>query len=152
MVFPVQLKNFVPAGVMADEELAHALGSRGEGVTWIFPRELERALERSPGVRARISGLPVQVFDQAEVNRIGDPLFGNLLRLAGMTGADVALIPTKLEYAESGAYVLSAAMIDTRSGRVNWYGVLEGTPGEAADPAALASVADLLARTLLPFG
>ncbi len=152
MVLPVQLKNSVPPGVLADEELAHALRSRGEGVTWIFPPALEQALERSPGVRARIFGLPVQVFDQAEVNRVGDPLFGDLLRLSTMTGADVALIPTKLEYAETGAFILGAAVITARSGRVSWYGVMEGTAGDAEDPAVLASVADLLARTLLPFG
>jgi hypothetical protein len=152
MVLPVQLMNSVPPGVLADEELAHALRSRGQGVTWVFPPGLEEALERSPGVPARISGLPVQVFDQAEVNRIGDPLFGNLLRLSTLTGAEVALIPTKLEYAETGAYVLGAAIIAARTGRVGWYGVLEGIAGEAENPAALASVADLLARTLLPFG
>lgn len=152
MVLPIQLKNSVPTGVLADEEVAHALGSRGEGVTWVFPPDLEQALERSPGVPARIFGLPVQVFDQAEVNRIGDPLYGNLLRLSTMTGADVALLPTKLEYAETGAYVLGAAVIAARTGRVSWYGVVEGIAGEAENPAALASVADLLARTLLPFG
>ncbi len=152
MVLPIQRKTSVPSGVLADEEVAHALGARGEGVRWIFPPELQKALDRSPGVPARISGLPVQVFDQAEVNRVGDPLFGHLLRLAGMTGADVALIPTKLEYTEAGTYLLGAALIGTRNGRVSWYGVLEGIPGEAENPAAMASIADLLAKTLLPFG
>jgi hypothetical protein len=152
MVLPVQLKNRVPSGVMVDQELAHALGSRGEGVTWVFPPELEEALRRSPGVRARTSGLPVHIFDQAEVNRIGDPLFGDLLRLSTLTGADVALLPVKLEYSDSGAYVLGAALVAVRTGRVPWYGVVEGNQGEADSPAALASVADLLARALLPFG
>jgi hypothetical protein len=103
-------------------------------------------------VPTRITGLGVQIFEQAEVDRVGDPLFGNLLRLSTLAGADVALIPTKLEYTDSGAFVLGVALIGTRTGRVSWYGVLEGAPGEADDPAAIASIADRLARTLLPFG
>ncbi|MBT8397761.1 MAG: hypothetical protein HKO65_01675 [Gemmatimonadetes bacterium] len=152
MVLPVQQKTAVPSGVTADPELAHALRSKGDGVTWVFPPELEEALQRSPGVSVRLHGLPVQVFSRAEVNRIGDPLFGNLVRLATLTGADVALIPVRLEYGESGAFIMSTALIDTRSGRVAWYGVLEGEPGESGDPAALASVTEALAATLFPFG
>jgi hypothetical protein len=146
------MKTGVARDVLADSELAHALRARGEGVTWLFPPDLEEALERSPGLQARIRGLPVQVFGQAEVNRIGDPLFGNIVRLAGLTGADVALLPVELKYAENGAFNLGAALIGTRTGRVSWYGVVEGSPGGAENPATLASVAEVLARVLLPFG
>jgi hypothetical protein len=152
MVLPVQLKTGITQDVLADSELAHALRARGGGVTWVFPPDLEEALGRSPGLRARIRGLPVQIFGQAEVNRIGDPLFGNLVRLAGLTGADVALIPVELKYGEGGAFNLGAALIATRTGRVSWYGVVEGSSGGAGNPATLASVAEMLARTLLPFG
>jgi hypothetical protein len=152
MVLPIQMETAVPSGVLADPELTHALRSRGEGVTWVFPPELEEALERSPGVSSRIRGLPVHIFNQAEVDRVGDPLFGNLLRLASLTGADVALIPIELKYGESGAYTLGTALIGTRTGRVSWYGVVEGDPGEARDIATLASLTEKLARALLPFG
>ena len=152
MVFPVQLKAGVPGGVFADPELAHALRTRGEGVQWIFPPEMEEILGRSPGVPAQVRGLPVQMFLQAEVNRVGDPLFGHLLRLSGLTGADVALIPVELRYGEGEAYLMSAALIGIRTGRVFWYGVTEGDPGEAAHPGTLASVTEKLARALLPFG
>jgi hypothetical protein len=113
---------------------------------------MDEILQRSPGVPAQIRGLPVQVFLQAEVNRVGDPLYGHLLRLAGLTGADVALIPVELKYGEDAAYLIAAALISTSSGRVIWYGVMEGDSGEAQSPAALASVAEMLARALLPFG
>ena len=152
MVLPVQLRSGVPQGLEADPELAFALRNRGEGVTWVFPPEMDRILERSPWVPVQIRGLPVQIFLQAEVNRVGEPLFGYLLRLAGMTGADVALIPVQLKYAESGAYVVSAALINNRTGRVIWYGVVEGTAGGAQNLASLASVAEVLAKALLPFG
>lgn len=152
MVLPVQLKRGVPRGVLADSELAHALRTRGEAVSWVFPPELEEALERSPGVPARITGLPVQFFLQAQVNRVGDPLFGHLYRLAGLTGADVALIPVELRYGEAGTYTLAAALVATRNGSVAWYGVMEGEPGGAEDPATLASLAERMARALLPLG
>jgi len=152
MVFPVQQKVALPSGLTADQELAHALRSRGDGVTWTFPPELEEALRKSPGVSVRLHGLPVQVFNQAEVDRVGDPLFGNLLRLATLTGADIALIPTRLEYGETGTFILSTVLISPRTGRVAWYGVLEGLPGEPWDPAVLASATEALARTLFPFG
>ena len=152
MVLPVQLKRAVPQGILADSELAHALRARGEGVSWIFPPELEEVLERSPGVPAQITGLPVQFFLQTQVNRVGDPLFGHLYRLAGLTGADVALIPVELRFDEDGSYILAVALVAPRNGRVAWYGVMEGEPGDADDPATLASLAESMARALLPFG
>jgi hypothetical protein len=152
MVLPVQLKTGVPRGLLADPELAHALRARGEGVTWVFPPEIEGILERSPGVPTQIRGLPVQMFLQGEVNRVGDPLFGHLLRLGGVTGADVALIPVELKYGEDGAFLMSVALVGTRTGRVSWYGVVEGGAGEAQDPATLALVAEQMAKTLLPYG
>ena len=152
MVLPVQLKSMVPQGVTADPELAHSFRARGEGINWVFPPEIEEIVQRSPGVNAQINGLQVQVFLQAEVNRIGEPLYGQMIRLGGLTGADVAIIPVQLEYGEGGAYILRAAVLGTRTGRVSWYGVLEGEPGEPGDPATLASVTEKLARVVLPFG
>ena len=152
MVFPVQLKSSVPGGVLADAELAHALRTRGEGVSWVFADEMDEILARSPGVPAQIRGLPVQMFLQAEVDRVGDPLFGHLLRMGALTGADVALLPVELKYGEGEAYLISAALIGIRTGHVIWYGVLEGDPGEPRHPATLASATERLARALLPFG
>jgi hypothetical protein len=152
MVLPVQLQSGVPQGLPADLELAHALRTRGEEVSWVFPPEIDEILARSPGVSAQTRGLPVHVFLQAEVNRVGDPLFGQLLRMASLTGADVALIPVELKYGPDGSFSMAAALIGTRTGHVNWYGVVGGSPGGVNDPAALASVADRLARALLPFG
>jgi len=152
MVLPVQLRSGVPQGIQPDPELAHALRTQGEGVTWVFPPEIEEALRRSPAVPSQIRGLPVHVFLQAEVNRVGEPLFGHLIRLGGLTGADVALIPVELKYGEGGAYSMSVALVGINTGRVSWFGVIGGGTGEARNPATLASVAEVLARTLLPFG
>jgi len=152
MVLPIQQKLGVPEGLTVDSELAHALRSRGRAVTWAFPSDIDEVLARSPGVRVQTNALPVQIFRQAEVNRIGDPLFGIILRLGGLTGADVALIPVELRYGPGGAYILSVALVGVRTGRVSYYGVMEGKAGAADDPGALASVAEVVARTLLPLG
>jgi hypothetical protein len=152
MVLPIQIQTPASMGTSPDEELAFALRTRGADVSWVFPPELDEILHRAPGVQARIRGLPVQAFLQAEVDRVGDPLFGNLVRMAALTGADVALIPVELAYGETGSFVLKAALVTLRTGRVGWFGVLEGAQGTAEDPGALVSVAEALAMALLPMG
>jgi hypothetical protein len=152
LVLPVQLRAGVPEGMQADEELAHAFRTLGQGVEWIFPPEMDALLSRSPGASARIRDLPVRVFLQADVERIGDPLYGELRRLSALTGAGLALIPVELRYSEAGAYRVTGALVSLRSGRVNWLGVVEGDVRGAADPGALASVAERLARAVVPPG
>ena len=150
MVLPVQ----IVAGVQGDPdaELAFSLSARAPGVSWIMPAEIDRALARSPTIDARTRGLPVSSFLAAEVQRVGDPLFGQLLRMSALVDAEVAFIPVSM--AGSGPGVseptrLSATLIHIRTGRVLWFGVVEGEAAPADDPRALASVADALARTLL---
>ena len=152
LVLPVQLRQGVPAGVTVDEELAFALRSRGETVGWVFPPEMEEALRRSPGMPARLVDLPVGMFLQAEVKRIGDPLYGEIRRLGALAGADVALIPIELRYDQEGAYRLTAALVSVLTGRVPWLGVVEGAEGGAEEPGTLASLADALALAVVPLG
>lgn len=151
MVLPVQNLVGVEPSLTPDPELGHALRARGGEVEWVFPPEMETMLRRSPGVRAQIRNLPVGVFLQAEVRRIGDPLYGHIRRLAGLTGAEVALLPVELRFS-GDEYQIGAAIVDPRSGRVLWYGIVAGGPGRAQDPGTLASAIDALARTLLPWG
>lgn len=152
MVLPIQQKTGVPEGLTADSELAHALGIRGKSINWVFPPELDDAVQRAPGIRVQTRGLPVQVFKQTQVNRIGDPLYGNLVRLGSLTGADVALIPVELKYGPEDTYILSLTLVGVRTGRVSYYGVMEGMAGAPNDPATLASMAEEVARTILPLG
>jgi hypothetical protein len=152
LVLPVQLHAGIPDGTPADAELAHALRTHGHDVGWVFPPEVDELLARSPGVSALIRELPVGVFLRAEVERIGDPLYGDLRRLSALTGAGMALIPVELRRMEAGSYRITAALVSLRSGRVNWQGVVEGDVRVEADPAALASAAERLARAVLPLG
>jgi hypothetical protein len=152
MVLPVQAE--VGVGGDADAELAFALSSLEGGVNWVFRSRLDAAAERSPGIGARTTGLPVGMFLRVEVQRVGDPLYGDLRRLAALVGADVALIPILVAPGEADAGGLvplqtTVTMIDVRSGRVIWFGVVAGEPGELSDPGTLASAMDRLARRLL---
>lgn len=151
LVLPVQLRQGTSSGVTIDEEIAYALPARSERVSWVFPPEVEGILRRSPGVAATVHDLPVGIFLQAEVNRIGDPLYGEIRRLTTLVGADIALIPVALDYAE-GAYNLSVALVSPVTGRVLWFSILQGEAGPADAPATLASISDTLARALVPMG
>lgn len=154
MVLPAQGVAGVAGDV--DAELAFALRDRGAGVTWIFPPRLQEVLNRSPGLGGRIHGLHVGVFGAGEVRRIGDPLYGDLRRVAAVVDAEVALIPIRAWAHTAGGGAgdgvrvrVSTALIHVRTGRVLWFGVVEGEPGPAADAAGLASAAEALARALL---
>ena len=151
MVLPVQAVQGLPESVNA--ELVFALNSRGADVDWIVPDELRAMLARSPGLDAPIEGLPVGFFMQVEVERVGDPLFGILRRLTAVTGAPWVLIPVVARYragdaGEDGTAEVAAALLDARSGRVLWFGVVEGVSGRADEPAVLATALDEMVKTL----
>jgi hypothetical protein len=153
MIMPVQATRGVAGNASA--ELVDALRARGRGVRWIIPDTLRAALARSPALDVPLDALPVGVFLRAEVNRLGDPMFGYLRRLNALTGATVALIPVEVRYRAAtaerpGAVEFVAALVSAETGRVGWFGVVEGEPGEPSSPRALASAADALARRLIP--
>ncbi len=155
MVFPVQLRQGVAGDPTA--ELVDALGARGRGVRWLMPDSLRALLARSPSLDVPLDAMPVGVFLRTQVNRIGDPIFAYLRRLNALTGGKVALIPVEIRAraatAERPAVVeLAVALVDAESGRVYWFGVVEGEPGDGGSPRALASTADALARRLFPPG
>lgn len=154
LVFPVQ-RNL---GVAGDPtaELVFALEGPGAGPAWLLPADLEALLLRSPGLDAPLRDLPVDVFLQAQVNRIGDPIYGVLRRIGALTDAEVALLPVAVRPGQGAAspagaapieYV--AALIEVRTGRVLWFGVEAGSAGSADDVARLASAAEALARRLV---
>lgn len=148
LVLPTQLREGIPEGVTVDEEVAYALRSRSEAVAWVFAPEVEEILQRSPGVQASLRSLPVEMFLQGEVRRIGDPLYGEIRRLTTLVGADIAIIPILLRYGDDGAYHLVATLLEPVTGRVLWFSTVDGTMGPADGPGTLASVADGLARAV----
>lgn len=151
LVLPVQQVLGVSGD--PDAELAFGLRDRTQAVTWVLPHEVEEILARSPAINASTRGLPVGLFLRAEVRRIGDPLFGELRRMAALVNADAVLLPVQAALAadvgEDPTIRWSVALIEVRTGRVPWFGVVEGGAFPAGDPRGLASSVDRLARTLL---
>lgn len=160
IVFPVQRNLGVQGDATA--EMVFALEGPGAGPRWLFPDELRRVLARSPGLDAPLDNLPVDVFLRAQVNRIGDPIYGVMRRIGAVTGADVALLPVAVrpgapavdsagnavEGHAPAEYV--AALLEVRTGRVIWFGIEEGMAGAPDNPGLLASAAEALARRLVP--
>lgn len=154
IVLPVQSVQGVPGDV--DAELAFTLRDRGREVEWVFEDEIEQVLARSPAVRARTRGLPVGVFLQAEVQRVGDPLFGEFRRLGALMDAEVILLPVQASFEANqsvdGAVPrvrFTVALLSARSGHVVWFGIEEGGEFSQQDPRGLASAVENLARTML---
>jgi hypothetical protein len=152
MILPIQQLFGVPGD--PDAELLYGLRSRGADVTWVPPDDLERALERSPSLQARTRGLAVGQFFAAEVLRVGDPLFGELYRLSALVRAEAVVLPIRAEIVrnpdeEEPRVRMTMALIETRSGRVGWFSILEGDPHPLDDPRLLASAVDRVSKTLL---
>ena len=151
LVLPVQQNLGVRGDV--DAELAYGLQDRGDGVEWVLPAEVDEVLARSPAVQARTRGLPVGTFTVAEVQRIGDPLYGELRRMASLVSAEIILLPIQAAVDTTAGgdprVRFWTALIEIRTGNVMWFSVLEGESFPADDPRGLASAVDELARTLL---
>ena len=152
MLFPVQIRAGVPGD--ASPEIVFALRTRGSEVHWILPDELEALLARAPAVDSAVRGLPVGIFLSAEVERIGDPLFGQLRRLGALTGSDIAVIPVAVRAGAEGVggasvVEIAATIVNVRTGQVIWFGIVAGRPGSVADFGSVASAVEALAETLL---
>ncbi len=118
MVLPVQSSTRLSGA--PDPELAFALDDRAPEVSWLMPTRLREVLARSPGVRVALDALEVSSFLRGEVTRIGDPLWGDLLRLAAVTDAEMALIPVMVRSAPTAdgtavAIEITAVLLNARS-------------------------------------
>ncbi|HEX2093883.1 MAG TPA: hypothetical protein VHG28_15880 [Longimicrobiaceae bacterium] len=156
LVLPVQATSGLPAEAQqrVGAEILFALGERESRVTWISPEELERALRRSPGFAGDPRNLPADPLMHHRERRAVEPLIGELRRYAALTDARLALLPRSVAFlrhagADMGRVRLSAALIDTRSGDLVWWGEAEGDPAAVADTRALASAAAALAARML---
>ena len=113
-----------------DAELAFGLRDRTRALTWVLPYQLDEVLARSPGISASPRGLPVRQFLQAEVCRSGDPLYGEFRRMAALVDADPVLSPVQAALSsnvdEDPRVDWSVALMEVSTGRVHWFGIVEG--------------------------
>ena len=152
VVFPVQNVS-VPGD--ADRELTFALDRRRGTDQWVLPGELRRSLARSPQLEVALDALPVGLFLQAEVRRVGDPLYGMIRRAASLSGAELALLPVGVAFrpgpadGSPGRLELLAAVVSVTSGQVVWLDRVEGAAETSDDPGGMARVMDALATRLV---
>lgn len=172
LVFPVQ-RDLVEGS--SDRELAYALDSRRGASRWVLPDELRASLARSPGMDVPTEDMPVDIFFQAEVERIGDPLYGMIRRAASLFDARAAIIPLSVSYRppemapegsggeattegqvapapNTGAVEVFGVLIDVLTGSVMWRGIREAEASGPDDPAGLSRAMDAFATGFLPGG
>jgi hypothetical protein len=160
LVFPVQ-EGSVPSPdanarhwpverAALDAEIAFWLQQAAPRTTWQMPEAIDRAIARSPTLAVNPRALAVGAFQHAQVKRIGDPLFGDLYRIAAVLNANVAVVPVAAEYigvdAAQAALTIATAIINPQDGTVIWFGVIAGAEKGAGSQGAVASAAQAFAR------
>jgi hypothetical protein len=165
MLLPVQAATptvTLPAGALSaqalnsddrallEAELSFWLPQAAPRIRWVLPAAIVDRVERSPTLEVRPRDLPVQDFLRARLRSIGDPLYGDLRKLALLMDVRSALLPIGAIWAQetdsTGRVYLALALIDTTGGAVIWYGVVAGAAGARADASTIASTAQALAR------
>lgn len=160
LVFPVQngfvpvadaqLEHFPADRAAVDAEIAYWLQQARPGTKWLLPETIDRTLARSPTLAIDPRALAIGAFQRAQVKRIGDPLFGDLARLAAVLNAQVALVPVAAEFIgadrETAVLNIATAVIDPTDGDVLWFGVIAGTETGAGSEAGIAAGAQAFAR------
>ncbi|MBR9988849.1 MAG: hypothetical protein KFH98_03785 [Gemmatimonadetes bacterium] len=132
-----------------EAELSYWVVEHAHRVSWVLPDAVERASSGSAALRINVRDLRVSDFQRSRLQSIGDPLYGDLRRIAAVTDARLALLPIGAvwipEGVGTGRVHVAAALIDTMGGRVLWYGVAAGSIGAPDDPSVAASAARALA-------
>ena len=135
-----------------EAELGFWLPSNSPRVEWVLPEAIERAVQRSPAIEVRVRDLAVRDFLRARLTQIGDPLYGELRRVAALLDTRYALLPIGgvwiPEQGGGGRIHVALALIDTMGGNVLWSGVAAGKTGPLDDPAVVASAAEAVARLI----
>jgi hypothetical protein len=131
-----------------EAEIAYWL-KQTAGSRWFGPDLIDRALQRSPGLDIRPRELAVGSFYRAQVKRIGDPLFGDLRRLAAVFDAQIAVVPVAAEFVgktrETARLNIATAII-ALDADVKWFGIIEGSEAGVGEQGAIASAAQAFVR------
>ena len=136
-----------------DAEISYWLQQNGSTKLWTLPAAVQKSLARSPGMDVDAGNLSVGIFQRARVERIGDPLFGDIRKVAAFSDAQLAVIPVSAEYVgenEQNARVEIATAIIKMDADVLWFGVITGTETGVGSDAAVASAAQAFARAFAP--
>lgn len=144
----------------ANAEIAFALGERRSTTQWIVAEEIAAAVQRQPAMGVHIYGLsadPVRRSALGRADRVRDPLYGEIRRLAALMDARYVVFPVELWYEPAreeqggdGHAALWTLLLDARTGFVLWSGMVRGSAGPAGSEATVARAAEALARQVTP--
>jgi hypothetical protein len=165
MLLPVQAATpmvSAPAGALSarplnsddratlEAELSFWLPQGAPRIRWLLPAAIDDRASRTPALDVRARDLPIQDFLRARLQAIGDPLYGDLRKLALLMDVRPALLPIGAVWVQeadgNGRVHLALALIDTTGGAVIWQGVVAGAAGPRPDQSTIASTAQALAR------
>ncbi len=127
----------------ANSTLDTAVRLTGRGVTWMGMDEQRRAARRNPTLGIDPDQFATSYLLGSTVDRIPDPLWGQIRSLGAITGARFAVVPAAVRIAgRAGALTASYIMVvaDVRTGTVMFRARAVGQPAATAE-AALASAA-----------
>lgn len=153
VLFPVQAGS-VPSPVPQQHwpvdrarltsEIAYWVQQAKAAPGWITPEQIERAIERSPGLNVDPQALAVGVFQRAQVKSIGDPLFGDIRKIAAVFDGQLVVVPVAAEYVgatrDSARLEIATAVIKLDAD-VLWFGVIASTETGVDSDAVVASAA-----------
>lgn len=155
LVLPVQAVS----GLSAEQdevtsEILFALTEKDRRTNWIGPDRLRSSLRRAPGYAQDPGYLPADDYRHNDERYIVDPLASVVRRYSALMDARLVLIPRSAAYlpapdGSGGMVRIDAALVDSRSGRVVWYGEADGAVATQGDVPAVASAAAALAARML---
>lgn len=137
------------------QEIVYALTQRDARTQWLPPDRLRASLSRAPGYAADPAALPADPLMHHQERYVVEPLAGLLRRYTALMDARVVVLLREARWLPTpgggagGMVRLNAALIDSRSATVVWWGEADGQPRPQPDPAAIASAAEALAARMV---
>lgn len=135
----------------ANSSLDTAVRLNGRGVTWMGLEEQRHAARRNPTLGLDPDQFATSYLIGSTVDRIPDPLWGQVRSLGAITGARFAVVPAAVRIAGvagslTATYIV--VVVDVRTGTVMFRARATGRPMASAE-AALASAAGTVIATPL---
>ena len=136
---------------MANAALDTALRRDGRDVNWMGLAEQRQAARRSPTLGLDPDRFATAYLFDPKVDRVPDPLWGQVRSLAAITGARFAVVPSAVKITGAqGALTASFIMVvaDARTGSVMFRARATGRPMATAEAALASAAATVIASPL----
>ncbi|MGH7581193.1 MAG: hypothetical protein ACREM9_13520 [Gemmatimonadales bacterium] len=129
----------------ADSLIGDAFTGRAPEVHWVLPAELRKVARRSPGIVGDPDQMGQAALRSPKLRDIPDPLRSSLRNLMAVVGGRAVMVPASIGFGRQAdgriRADLTLVVADTRSGKVLWRSIANGSgnnPREALDAALVA--------------